>query len=155
MRVNLLFVRHFTYQNKGNLFLVLILAVHFQFAKNRAPVSKKNPRNENNQQLSRPWKRFLEPFRAQTRKHQRCCVFCLFSYQSGHYFAHIDFQTQTHPHHLRDSIALLRMWMEIHNWEAVSCCEYFSVSWFFCITCKIGVKFISKVNVSRISIIQS
>ena len=29
---NLLFVRRFTYQNKGNLFLSLILAVHFQFA---------------------------------------------------------------------------------------------------------------------------
>ena len=29
---NLLFVRQFTYQNKGNLFLFLILAVHFQFA---------------------------------------------------------------------------------------------------------------------------
>ena len=28
-RVNLLFVRHFIYQNKGNLFLFLILAVHF------------------------------------------------------------------------------------------------------------------------------
>ena len=28
-RVNPLFVRHFTYQNKGNLFLFLILAVHF------------------------------------------------------------------------------------------------------------------------------
>ena len=27
-RVNLLFVRHFTYQNKGNLLLFLILAVH-------------------------------------------------------------------------------------------------------------------------------
>ena len=29
---NLLFVRRFTYQNKGNSFLSLILAVHFQFA---------------------------------------------------------------------------------------------------------------------------
>ena len=29
---SLLFVRRFTYQNKGNLFLSLILAVHFQFA---------------------------------------------------------------------------------------------------------------------------
>ena len=134
---------------------VLSRAILEQVARNRAPVSKKNPRNENNQQLSRPWKRFLKPFRAQTRKHQRFCVFCQFSYQSGHYFAQIDFQMQTHAHYPRDSIALLRMWMEIHNWEAVSCCEYFSVSWFFCITCKIGVKFISKVNVSRISIIQS
>ena len=31
-RSNLLFVRQFTYQNKGNLFLFSILAVHFQFA---------------------------------------------------------------------------------------------------------------------------
>ena len=38
---NLLFVRQFTYQNNGNLFLFFILAVHFQFV---LPQKKYHPR---------------------------------------------------------------------------------------------------------------
>ena len=151
-RCHLSFVYFLLYKE---LSYVLTRAILEQVARNRAPVSKKNPRNENNQQLSRPWKRFLKPFRAQTRKHQRFCVFCQFSYQSGHYFAQIDFQMQTHAHYLRDSIALLRMWWRFITeklWLVVSISQCLD---FFCISCKIGVKFISKVNVSRISIIQS
>ena len=49
---------------------------------------------------------------------------------------------QTHAHYLRGSTVLLKMRMEIHNTVAVSCCGYCSVSWFLCITGKMGVKFI-------------
>ena len=53
-----------------------------------------------------------------------------------------DFKMQTHAHYLRDSVVLLKMWMEIHNAVAVFCCGYCSVSRFLCITGKMGVKFI-------------
>ena len=39
-----------------------------------------------------------------------------------------DFKMQTDAHYLRDSIVLLRMWMEIRKCVAVSCCGYCSVS---------------------------
>ena len=57
-RCHLSFVYFLLYKE---LSYVLTRAILEQVARNRAPVSKKNPRNGNNQQLSRLWKRFLEP----------------------------------------------------------------------------------------------
>ena len=60
---------------------------------------------------------------------------------------------QMHADCPRDSIVLLRMRMEIYNCEDVSCCEYCLVialhNW------QNGSKIETKVNVNRISIIQS
>ena len=50
-RCHLSFVYFLLYKE---LSYVLSRAIPEQVARNRAPVSKKNPRNENNQQLSRP-----------------------------------------------------------------------------------------------------
>ena len=95
---------------------ILPSAVLEQVTKNRAPVLKENPRNENNQKLSR-----RESISADA-------CFARFLVNQVIIFCKSDFKMQTHAHYLRDGIVLLRMRVEIYNCVAVSCCGYCSAS---------------------------
>ena len=111
-RCHLLFVYILLYKE---LRYILTSAVLEQVTKNRTPVLKENPRNENNQQLSR-----RESISA-------AACFARFLVNRVIVFCKSDFKMQTHAHYLRDGIVLLRMRVEIHNCVAVSCCGYCSV----------------------------